>query len=176
MAEAKNLLAKQLEGEEKNWAWYLPVTQISLNTKIFSRTKLLPFAVMFGRKAASFANYGDVQQRKTPINDLLERNRKMLEVIYPSVNKITTKRASNYMLVGKQISIGATVFKKVDVRKSKKQQQWEGPFKVVAFNSETRGYLLINATGKHYKDEVPASHLKLVNFNNMDRNEEFEIK
>ena len=83
--------------------------------------KSSPFAIMFRRKAASFANYGNVQQKKTPINDLLERNRKMLEVIYPSVNKIATKRVTNYTSVGKQISIGATVFKKVDVRNLKNQ-------------------------------------------------------
>ena len=87
MGEFKKVLYKLINGESYNWDLYVPVVQMSLNQLILPRHKSAPFSVMFARKANKFENYESVRKELSSVDDLMERNEKMLEAVYPALEK-----------------------------------------------------------------------------------------
>ena len=166
VGETKRLLFKLLKGYQENWAKMLPVVQMSLNDRIVGRHMSSPFAVMFARKLNKFEDYQSIELQEVSEEDLIERNKKMIDAVYPAIfgrYKEAGRKYSERKNKAKKEKIweaGTEVMKMVDVRGAKSDQRWEGPFKVVGYNQATKGYNLIDATCALLKNEVPAARLK----------------
>ena len=173
VGETKTLLLKLLSGDTSNWERFLPVVQLSLNDRILGRHGSSSFACMFARRLNTARDYTDINIRRASVEALLERNRKMVEVIYPALEERSREKAEKECetannrkrrgrIPSEVLPVQTRVMKTVDVRQSKLQQRWEGPFVVVGYNPKTRGYRLVDATGAMVKDEVPRAHLKVI--------------
>ena len=85
----------------------------------------------------------------------------MVEAIYPAIFKLSValgEKYSNFKNHGKKekiLPVGALVMKEVDKQNSKKEQCWEGLYKVVGFNKEKKDYYLIDNRGALLDGEVP---------------------
>ena len=68
-----------------------------------------------------------------------------------------SERKEKKILKDKPLKVGTTVMKKVDVKETKWQQEWEGPFKIKSYDSKTKGYDLVYLMGSPYANKVPIS-------------------
>jgi hypothetical protein len=141
------LILKLLRSDYSFWELFVPATQIALNDRIISAHHLRPFSVMFGRKLNGFSDFRGTDIKDVPLEELLERNLQMVETIWPWVSeeiKVKGKeraakanKAAKAQKRLKPFAIGSKVMKKVDERKSKFGQRWEGPFEVEGYNRES---------------------------------------
>ena len=173
VGEFKKVLYKLINGESYNWDLYVPVVQMSLNQLILPRHKSAPFSVMFARKANKFENYESVRKELSSVNDLMERNGKMLEAVYPALEKrsleVGQKRADkhNKDARGKEkkitiLKLGTKVMKMVDIRSDKQSERFEGPYTVVKYDAEMKGYLLVDEMWELRDGWVPIARLKVI--------------
>ena len=137
-----------------------------LNDCYISRHKSTPFAVMFVRERNQAANYEGLELEVATPEKLLERNRKMVYLVYPALAKLSKEvskkgcddvnemRQKKRSLQPKPLAIGTSVMKEVDKRTTKWQQCWEGPFRIAKHNNKTKGYLLECIDGKVLEAEV----------------------
>jgi hypothetical protein len=179
--EVKQVLLKLLRADLSNWEKLIPVIQLSLNDRIVARHKSSPFACMFARRVNGARDYSNVEIDRASEEQLLERNRKLLTAVYPeleksskSVGELNAAQANK----GKKptpIPIGAVVMKCVDVRKTKLQQRWEGPFVVAAHDEKKGAYRLTDSTGALLKSDVPAEHLRRINDEVFDEEENVAV-
>ena len=171
--EVKELLVKLMSGDDSNWERLLPVVQLSINDRILGRHGSSPFACMFARKLNTARDYQDINLRRASVEALLERNRKMVEAIYPTLEQKSREKAEKDCeatnrnkkrggVLAEVLPVQTQVMKTVDVWQTKLQQRWEGPFSVVGYNPKTKGYRLVDATGAMLKDEIPRAHLKVI--------------
>ena len=89
MREVSGLVVKLLEGDMTNWVKFLPVVQMSLNDHYILRHKSTPFAVMFARERNQTANYEGLELEVATLEKLLERNQKMVYLVYPVLAKLS---------------------------------------------------------------------------------------
>lgn len=127
--EVKRMLVKILRGDLSSWERIIPVTQLSLNDRTLGRHGSSPFACMFVRKLNAARNYSDVEIDRTSVEELLERNKKMVEAVYPALEKRAAKRGEKQCSeknksreVAKKLPIKAVVMKKLNNHTSKMQQ------------------------------------------------------
>mmetsp|Transcript_12706 Transcript_12706/g.17111 ORF Transcript_12706/g.17111 Transcript_12706/m.17111 type:complete len:160 (-) Transcript_12706:1238-1717(-) len=95
-------------------------------------------------------NYEKIELEVATPEQLLERNRNLVHVVYPALARLSA------------LKVGTTVMKKVDVKETKWQQEWEGPFKIKSYDPKTKGYDLVYLMGAPYANKVPISRLKVV--------------
>ena len=131
MKEVLGLIVKLLEKDITNWMKFLLVVQMSLNNCYISRHKFTPFVVMFAREKNQVANYEGLKLEVATPKKLLERNQKMVYLIYPvfaklfkEVNKkscdnTNEMRQKKRSLQPKLLAIGTSVMKEVDKRTTK---------------------------------------------------------
>ena len=173
VGEFKKVLYKLINGESYNWDLYVPVVQMSLNQLILPRHKSAPFSVMFARKANKFENYESVRKELSSVDDLMERNEKMLEAVYPALEKrsleVGQKRADkhNKDARGKEkkitiLKLGTKVMKMVDICLDKQSKRFEGPYTVVKYDAEMKGYLLVDEMWELRDGWVPIARLKVI--------------
>ena len=173
VGEFKKVLYKLINGESYNWDLYVPVVQMSLNQLILPRHKSAPFSVMFARKANKFENYESVRKELSSVDDLMERNEKMLEAVYPALEKrsleVGQKRADkhNKDARGKEkkitiLKLGTKVMKMVDICSDKQSERFEGPYTVVKYDAEMKGYLLVDEMWELRDGWVPIVRLKVI--------------
>ena len=98
----------------------------------------------------------------------------MVHVVYPALARLSaasgkldcklknSKRKEKKILKDKPLKVGTTVMKKVDVKETKWQQEWKGPFKIKSYDPKTKGYDLVYLIGALYANKVPISRLKVV--------------
>jgi hypothetical protein len=130
VGKKKQLLLKILQGDLNHWDLMIPVVQMSLNDCIIQCHHSTPFAVMFGRKLNSFQDYSEVQGTLVSLEDLIKRNKKMVEVICPALfeksekagnkqaKQLNKKIMKNHQVVP-PLPIRTTVMKKVTNRGKK---------------------------------------------------------
>ncbi|KAG1167990.1 hypothetical protein G6F71_009313 [Rhizopus microsporus] len=60
----KKVLAKIMEGNGKDWHYYVPAVQLMLNNKVSKRLNSTPFSLMFARRMNDFIRYDDKGESK----------------------------------------------------------------------------------------------------------------
>jgi transposase InsO family protein len=144
------------------WAIQLVGTQMALNEVIAERTASKAFELLHARPWNTFADYSDVKSSVMTETELLERNAKVVELLFPSVEErvlaynenVRAKFDKKHRIVS--FEKGDVVYKKPDV--FSKTERYEGPFKVV--DSKGGAYALLDATGATFPRKVSPDLLK----------------
>ena len=185
--ETKQLILKFIRSDFSFWELYLPATQIALNDRIISAHHSRPFSLMFARKINGFKDFTATEEEDPDLYSLEERNLKMIELIFPwtsaeieSKGRERASRVNKESRIGKRtkpFKVGDKVMKKVDVRDSKLQQRWEGPFEISNFDEVKKGFQLQDTRGKQVRGWIPAEHLKMMyHWDDREEGEFFEVK
>jgi hypothetical protein len=183
--EVKHLLLKRVNGEIKTWIRYVPATQLALNQRIVSRHRSSPFALLFARKVNEMKNYEEVEAKIATEDELEERGRRMVEAVYPEVEKVSREVGEKGCkedgekrrgMRKERLKNGTKVMKRVDVRGSKGEERWEGIYVVVGFNAREGGYSLLDDTGALMKNRRPLEDLQVVQAAAVEEDEMFEVK
>ena len=162
------MLFKLLNGDASNWDCFLPAVQYGLNCRISSRHRSLPFALFFGRAANALKDFRGVPSDPLPDDELLKRARLMIEIVYPSIAKVTqsynSKVKSYHDKTRKMVptfAIGSTVMRKNLEKRRKSDSRWVGPYAVRRVDG-LGSYTLTDSTGADYPSKVAQKHLKFV--------------
>jgi len=162
-----NAIFKSLEGLVHQWDDYLPTIQYYFNTRVLELHGSSPYALLFARQPAEWINYRDVTLR--PETDEQRRHRLLFlnSIVFPTIlEKVRgkLKKRNDYFLKTNRIlrgdyPAGAQVMIKDELRTSKAEPRYEGPFTVVR-RQASGNYLLKAVDGTEYVR--PANVLKLV--------------
>ena len=159
----------------------LPVVQSTMNSRITARNKSTPFSLMFARPL------NEVNSFPLPTSELLtedqiqQRNETLIKHLYPIIHeqaqthsaKIAAQFNTTHSLT--EFPLGAIVMKLVDVRNSKNDAAYEGPFKITR-KTEHGSYILTDNSGSSYPKTVSPSQLKLCKAEEVWTGEEFEVE
>lgn len=182
---AKLAIAKAVEGAGHQWDLYTPGVQLALNNKVSKRLNTPPFNLMFARKMNAFIDYTESDKQKTDImsyNDLLKRIDHMNEVVFPAINDKTDKYVNNmrdkfdkYKNVVSDYPNGTHVMVRIPTLKGTLMPSYEGPYTIIR---KTKGgsYVLQNETGILMDRDYAPKELKVVNKDNIDDDETYEIE
>lgn len=176
---AKRKIRSFMRGEQSEWDVYVPAVQAALNATVTSRMGSAPFAVMFARANNGWLDYrgerAGATNGKTKIKELVERNKAMIDVVYPALRKKAAERADQYCAqadgrraVTREVAqAGAVVLIKDVDRATKMSPRWLGPFTVVG--KLVAGYVLRLQSGKLYHRVVPHEALRVVRYEGTKR-------
>tara|TARA_R110002050_G_scaffold300741_1_gene472177 strand:+ start:1078 stop:4374 length:3297 start_codon:yes stop_codon:yes gene_type:complete len=164
---SKKLLLKLMRGNLDCWELYVPAVQMGLNSRISGRHNSSPFAVMFGRAMRPFADYRGSSSHPASEAQLLERHKLIAESVFPALHDKSAEYAKKYKEVtdnshriANEIPVGALVMKVKDVKGSKLDDRWEGPFTVL---ERVKGrYRLQSTAGELLKQQVGVDQLRLL--------------
>lgn len=164
---SKKLLLKLMRGNLDSWELYVPAVQMGLNSRISGRHNSAPFAVMFGRAMRPFSDYKDSKSEPASVESLLQRHKAIAEQVFPALHKRSVEYASKYKQatddshrIAEKIPVGSLVMKVKDVKGSKLDDRWEGPFTVL---EEVAGrYRLQSTAGELLKQQVGIDQLRLL--------------
>jgi hypothetical protein len=179
VGETKRCLLKMLRGDWSRWERMLPAIQLSMNDRVLGRHLSSPFALMYARKLNGSRDYRGTEIVRATPEELMKRNRKMVEAIYPEIEgKSREKGEEDARRVNgkrelKRLEVKTKVMKTVDVRTSKLQQRWEGPFTIVGYDEKSKGYRVVDITGALLKSAIPMAHLKVIEGEGKIENEEY---
>ena len=128
--EVRQAIKKKCDKHPKEWKSFLPVIQMEINKKVFERTKLSPFSLMFMRRRGIFPGDGKEDQEA-----LERRNANMLEIVYPEV-AATAKRNSKRVCeeANSRRTLTDNVFRPGElvmheqIMRSKSQMRYDSPF------------------------------------------------
>jgi transposase InsO family protein len=174
-----NEIAKKLlQGANHLWPLYVEAVQCYINSHISSLTKSTPFALMFGRDPQLPTAYPCLPQevpfQASSVEQWLEYQRKILEVIRPSIAKrvleskvrATDKlNASQRQLPSGSFPDGSTVMIKDPAflakhsRIGKRDAYYIGPYTVVRCD-RNGNYVLQDTDGKELNRHVPPDQIK----------------
>jgi len=173
----KNVIKKFLLGAEHHWPKFLPLAQLSVNSKYSALISSTPFALVFGREArqplSSQAHSSSTNSELTL--DEWKRFQKMInEIVYPSilerviqkkkrmVEKLNSRRPS---LNEHDFPNGSLVMIKDHSRKSKLQPEYVGRYEVVA--KDQSGNLILKSADNRQQllsRPVPPDQAKAVEY------------
>lgn len=186
----KKTLIKLLEGKHEDWDLYIPAIQYTLNQKYSRLHKSRPFEVMFNRQANQFKDYSYVDPTitKKSINakNLKLKLEQVTNIIVPTLREqiVKTQKADNeyFMKTHKiryePIPIGSEVMINNVNKKSKMEEDYEGPFTV--HNIVKPGcYVLTDKTGEIISRNVPTSHIQVVSVDKVkpsDLDKQYEVE
>ena len=170
----KEQLTKHTNGDWSEWCTYIPMIQLNMNTRITKRHKSTPFSLMFTRPFNEFADYSSTPSRLLTAEQMVERNQKLSQLLYPSIKAATDAHntqmiddfAISHKILTQGYPSGSMVMKIVDVRNAKTDPRYEGPFKVLE-QTKHGAYTLLDATGAMYPKTVAPSQLKLISVPDM---------
>ena len=182
VGEVKKLLYK-IWVHDDNWEKFIPAIQISLNDQVVSCHNSSPFALMFTQGLNQCRDYSSVDSKPCSFDDLLARNFKMVNAVYPAIKWKSKKsgdrycRAKNKEKKTKGFKNNDFVMKLVDKRDNKEDPKWEGPFQVVRQEEGSRGFILRNKDGKNLKSAVAVSRLQKSSIGFVDQGDDiFNVK
>ena len=179
---AKSLLFKLLQGDDSEWDLYLPAVQYGINNRISSRHRSAPFALFHARSANNLSDHRGSKSTLALESDLIERARDMIEIVYPSIQKMTqqyneklSRRFSEKKRIVKSFSKGDSVMRLNLQRGGKSDAIWVGPYNIVATHG-AGSYSLCDATGANFPSKVAQKHLKRVLVDSSaDADDHFEV-
>lgn len=162
----KTALIKQLEGKWADWDLFVPITQLAQNVRIAKRTKSTPFAVMFARPF-TLPSETDAERPLPDENDsaLEQRLHEMHTIVLPALRRGKedhfAREDAKQELKLVEFQVGDSVMVVDELRHSKMEPRYEGPFSVV---KKTRGgsYTLLDRDGQLLARNYAPSQLRLV--------------
>ena len=139
------MIYKQLKGKADLWEKFIPSTQMWVNTRQSKSTKSTPYSLMFARSATPFLNYVDAENKLLDGAEVQRRLEFLTHLVYPTIadSSKTTKNLEgekinqNVKKSGKLMNplrAGAIVMTVDELKSSKTQQNFDGPFKIIRKN------------------------------------------
>jgi hypothetical protein len=172
----KNLVFKKIaeykdSGLDVEWDTILPGVQIGLNVRINRRNGSASLELMFARPRNIFQGLkADIKDKK-PMSQaqLKQRNRAMVEIVYPEVYARTKKyqnafkqKADKTRLHALDFVEGTTVARRVMRLGKKSAPKYEGPFRISRAKNG-KAFLVNPETGvQRYDRAVPFDQLKFI--------------
>jgi hypothetical protein len=167
---SSQILLKNLSGNTETWECYLPGVQLAMNARISSVHGSSPYSLMFARPLNGFADYSKAKSVPLSLDELKYRLEYMTSLVYPTIkesqderNKIKQQRFLESHKIT-EFSPGAAVMVFDDIRASKTEPRYTGPFLVIR-RTTGGSYLLKGPDGTEYR-RAP-SQLKLVTQNSV---------
>jgi hypothetical protein len=162
---ASQVIYKQLEGKASDWDLYHSAAQFHINNKISTQKKSTPYSLLFARPVNGFSNYSTIDSDLLSEDELTRRLEYMTKVVYPELANLTGRHLDwegGKFAKGNKLSLfqpGAVVMAIDELRTSKSQPRYTGPFFVVR---RTKGgsYVLKGPDETEYRR--PPHALKLV--------------
>lgn len=158
---------KLLQGRDRDWHLYIHSVQLFINMKATAIHGSTPYSLMFARSANNFQDYSLFDAQQEPNLDLLkEKLDYMAAIVYPAISqKVNAMQAKyreqftkSHKLVSDKYKPGAVVFVLNELRKSKPEERYTGPF-VIKRRKVSGLYVLVDAVGTEF--DRPVSSLKL---------------
>ena len=159
---------KLLEGRDIDWDLFTPSIQYFTNMKVSQRHGSTPYSLLFARQANELKDYStDTILEPLHHDRLKERLDYMSTLVFPAI-ATRTKNEIKKMAVAfdKQTKVhtdaflpGAIVMAKNEMRSSKSEERYTGPF-TVKRRSASGPYVLVDQMGNEFTR--PRSSLKLV--------------
>lgn len=163
----KLCLKKMVAGNIINFDLFLPAVQMAINTRIVPLLKAMPAELFFARPHNPLQDYSSTESKLLSADDLKQRNKKVLEIIYPEIqlfaDKVRSKRAAKIdkkRVVTKHIPVGAQVMLE-DPRRQSGEPKWVGPY-TVARRTRANTYMLLDSHHKLLGRNPPRSQLRLI--------------
>jgi len=173
--EVRQVVTKTCEMCPREWKTRLPLMQMEMNDRISERTKSAPFTLMFARRRGVFPGERVVEEEA-----IQKRNQDMLEVVYPEIAKMVKEqseraceKANDRRTLTDQIYTTGDLVMHEQVRRSKNQMRYEGPFHVKSYDQQKRAYILEQMDGKGTRGGL-VLHEKLKKFRGSEEDAEEE--
>ncbi|RKP16210.1 hypothetical protein ROZALSC1DRAFT_2281, partial [Rozella allomycis CSF55] len=151
-------------GKIKDWDLFVPSTQMAMNLKISRSTKSRPYSLLFARPVNGFMSYQHSESEAPSESEIQKRLDYMTSMVYPTIQKLSEnhilKEASKFNKSNKLTFFqqGAQVMVKDELRTSKSQPRYTGPFTILRRN-QGGVYVLQGPDGSIYNR--PPHALKL---------------
>ena len=141
----KDLQAELIE-RGKTWVDHLPYVEWKHNTTPFSKTRMSPYFVFYGREPflPAFSNSPDKEEKDVKSSKFVEQLKGRMKEIWDEANKRAEEKrekeaaAYNKKVKHQPFAEGDQVWEKVEVR-HKLQPKWSGPVTVVKRRSSASG-------------------------------------
>ena len=127
----RDLLVTTLKGLGKGRQWHelLPKVEFSINATYQNSTKLSPFEIVYGRKIVLHTN---TEQSIQKSNDIVNSARQNSREAADRMKKFESdKRTRRHFDVGEEVLV-----RREPHRRKKDDEQYDGPYKILKFNSE----------------------------------------
>ncbi|SAM00562.1 hypothetical protein, partial, partial [Absidia glauca] len=140
----KATMTKMMNGQSRDWDYYVPTAQMTINAKVAKLTNSTPFALMFARKINNFKNYKNIEAKKTSSgshpNIMEDRIRDMTSIVLPAIIQRTKdvrgasqkKFDATHKIV--DYPIGTLVSLLKPTRTNQMEAKYNGPFTIVKRN------------------------------------------
>ena len=172
---------KVLEGRIVEWDLHLPAVQLFINMKVSRRHGSTPYSLLFARNPNQFENYDKTPDTRISEERLLERLQYINNIVYPAVHEKTNATMQqykiqfdkNHLMINGKFTNGSLVMCKNELRKSKDEERFTGPFKVKSRNTNGT-YLLVDAVGTEFA-RAPSALKLIKKVTNLDAGEVKQI-
>ncbi|SAL98505.1 hypothetical protein, partial, partial [Absidia glauca] len=164
----KHSIEKHIDGESKDWDYYIPPVQLAINAKIVRLTNSAPFALMFARKMNDFDDYSNIAVNNTTLQtgneEVMQRIKDMADIVIPAIVQRTkeVREASQKQFDSTHKIIdyptGSLVSILKPTRTSQLETKYNGPFTVVKKN-KGGAYVLQQRNGELLDKTYPPSAL-----------------
>jgi IS30 family transposase len=164
---ACSMIRKMVADKADLWDKYVPLVQLSMNTRMVHLHNSSPFSLFFARQANGFSNYMDDKGDVMSQEDLLQRLTYMTEIVFPAIEeKAKATQAKmierfNATVLHNEFPDGAKVMTLDPIRGDKLTARYEGPYTVVE-KTPHGAYVLRDGTGELLHRNYAPSQLKLV--------------
>jgi transposase InsO family protein len=167
IGSTSNAILKSLQGLVSQWDEYTPTIQYYFNTRVIELHGSSPYSLIFARQPNDWIDYRDVALVEE--GDVKRKNRLLFlnSIVFPTVREKVKKKLAErneYFMKKNRIlrdeyPVGSQVMIKDELRSSKVEPRYEGPFTVVR-RQASGNYLLKAIDGSEYVR--PPNVLKLV--------------
>ena len=163
----KMCLRKHLGGNLAFWDLYLPAVNFAINSKRAAVNGSAPFSLLFARPVNMFMDFAGVGSDLMSEGELVERNKKVMDLIYPENLAVTEKsqKKSAVRTDRKRKIVKKDPFPKgsqvmlADPGRGANDPAFVGPYTVLR-RDRNGCYRLIDQAGHELDRKVPVQHLK----------------
>ena len=160
-------ILKELAGKDDTWDQHHRSVQFYMNIRVSQYHGSRPYALLFARPVNGFQDFTECTSQLLSEEDLKKRLNYMTAVVYPTIaekaknskDREGVKFIKNNLIITDQFPSGAQVMIKDELRTSKMQPRYTGPYTVKRRN-QGGAYILFGKDGTEYTR--PPSVLKLV--------------
>ena len=151
------MLYKHLAGLVTQWDDHLSTVQFAYNTRVIGLHGSSPYSLLFGRQPNGFESYDSMDLKPETTE---ERDMRLLflnSVVYPTIlekvkgthSKRNEAFARSRRMLTKEFLPGSLVMIKDELRSSKSDPKYEGPFTIMR-RKDSGNYLLRSVEGTEY--------------------------
>jgi hypothetical protein len=165
---AKAALLKCCEGNIIDFDLYLPAVQFAMNTKESPLHGGTPFSLMLARPVNALQDYRTTEIALLTSEQLQKRNEAMMQVVYPELElktagvlrKRDAAKDASRTLASADLEPRTQVMIK-DLKRSKAEPRWLGPYQVLA-KVGSASYRLLDSTLMELPRLVPRDQMKVI--------------